>query len=70
MSTIPSSDLELRAADERRRLHRSVTELKSRVRETLDVKRNVRKHVVLGSGIVALLSLVVGYGFAGTFTRR
>jgi hypothetical protein len=70
MSTIPSSDLELRAADERRRLHSSVTELKSRVRETLDVKRNVRKHVVLGSGIVALLSLIVGYGFAGVFTRR
>ncbi|HEV2728881.1 MAG TPA: hypothetical protein VGV15_02520 [Terriglobales bacterium] len=70
MSTIPSSDLELRAADERRRLHSSVTELKSRVRETLDVKRNVRKHMVLGSGFVALLSLIVGYGFAGIFTRR
>ncbi|PYX10764.1 MAG: hypothetical protein DMG88_01110 [Acidobacteria bacterium] len=70
MSTIPSSDLELRAADERRRLHSSVTELKSRVRETLDVKRNVRKHVVLGSSIVALLSLIVGYGFAGIFTRH
>lgn len=70
MSTMPSSDLELRAADERRRLHSSVTELKSRVRETLDVKRNVRKHVLLGSGIVALLSLIVGYGIAGVFTRR
>jgi predicted sugar kinase len=67
---MPSSDLELRAADERRRLHSSVTELKSRVRETLDVKRNIRKHVALGSGIVALLSLIVGYGIAGVFTRR
>lgn len=70
MSTIPSSDLELRAADERRRLHSSVVELKSRVRETLDVKRNARKHVLLGSGIAALLSLILGYGFAGIFTRR
>ncbi len=70
MSTIPSSDLELRAADERRRLHSSVVELKSRVRETLDVKRNARKHVLLGSGIAASLSLILGYGFAGIFTRR
>lgn len=70
MSTIPSSDLELRAADERRRLHSSVVELKSRVRETLDVKRNARKHVLLGSGLAALLSVVLGYGFASVFTRR
>ena len=70
MNTVPSSDLELRAADERRRLHSSVVELKSRVRETLDVKRNVRKHVLLGSGLAALLSVVLGYGFAGVFTRR
>jgi hypothetical protein len=70
MNTVPSPDLELRAADERRRLHSSVVELKSRVRETLDVKRNARKHVMLGSGIAAFLSLILGYGFAGIFTRH
>jgi hypothetical protein len=69
MSTLPSADLELRAADERKRLHSSVTELKSRVRETLDVKRNVREHVAVASGIVGVVCLIAGYGLAGMFTR-
>ncbi|MDP9160857.1 MAG: hypothetical protein M3O09_11615 [Acidobacteriota bacterium] len=70
MSTLPSYELELKAAAERQRLHNSVTELKTRVRETLDVKRNAREYVAPASGVVALLGLVVGYAFAGMFTRR
>jgi hypothetical protein len=70
MSTIPSSDLELRAADERRRLHSSIVEFKSRVHDRLDVKQTARRHVLLASGIAAFVSLILGFGFAGIFTGR
>jgi hypothetical protein len=41
-NNVPTDRLELRAADQRRRLHSSVTELRSKVHERLDVKRNAR----------------------------
>lgn len=70
MSTQPSYDLELKAAEDRKRLHGTVTELKARVRETFDVKRNAREYVVATSGVLAVIGLVLGYSFAGMFTRR
>ncbi|GAC1438516.1 MAG: hypothetical protein NVS1B11_24050 [Terriglobales bacterium] len=70
MSTQPSYDLELKAAEERNRLHGTVTELKARVRETFDVKRNAREYVVPTSGVLAVIGLALGYSFAGMFTRR
>jgi hypothetical protein len=70
MSTLPSETLELRAADERRRLHSSVVELKSRVREKLDVRKTARRYMPYASGAAALLGLLMGYGFAGIFTRH
>ena len=70
MSSLPSSDFEVRAADERRRLFSSIVEFKSRARDKLDVKRSARKHVLLGSGMAAFVGLVLGYGFAGIFTGR
>ena len=38
MSALPTSELELRAAEERRRLQSTMTEIKSQVRETLGRK--------------------------------
>lgn len=70
MTALPSSDLEVRAADERRRLHSSIVEFKSRAREKLDVKRAARRHVLLGSGMAALVGMILGYGFAGILTGR
>jgi hypothetical protein len=70
MSTLPSSDLELRAADERRRLHSSIVEFKSRAREKFDMKQIARRHVLLASGIAALVSLIFGYGLTGIFIGR
>ena len=69
MSTTPTYELELRAAEQRKRLHTSVEALKEQVREKLDVKRNARQHLGLVSGIVSVLGLALGYGFAGIFTR-
>jgi hypothetical protein len=70
MSTVPSYTLEARAADERRRLHSTVVELRSKVREKLDVKRTARQYVPVASGAAALIGMLLGYGVAGMFTRR
>jgi hypothetical protein len=62
----PTYTLELRAADQRRRLHSSVAELRSR----LDPKQLGREYVLPASGIAAMLGLVLGYGLTGMFTRH
>jgi hypothetical protein len=69
MSTVPLYELELRANDERRRLQSAVIELRSRVRDNLDLTENARKHVWLAGGILATLGLLSGYAVAGLFTR-
>ncbi len=69
MSTAPTYTLEVRAADERRRLQSSVAELKSRVREKLDVRRTARQHLPTLSAAAGLLGLALGYSFTGIFTR-
>jgi hypothetical protein len=67
-SSIPVDVLEQRAAEQRRHLHDSVTELRHTVRERLDVKRNVREYVWPVAGVMALVGLVLGYSVAGIFT--
>ena len=66
---MPTDILELRAADQRRRLHNSVVELKSQMRETLDVKRAAREYLLPASGAAALIGLVLGYGMGGMVVR-
>jgi hypothetical protein len=63
-------ELEARAAEQRRRLHADVTELRHTMRERLDVKRNVRDHLGPAALAMALLGLTLGYVMAGLFTRR
>jgi hypothetical protein len=69
-SGLPTSELELRAAEQRKRLHESVEELESRVRENLDLKTAARAYIVPVSAGAALFSFVVGYALAAIFTRR
>lgn len=66
---LPADILELRAIEQRRRLHNSVSELRTQMRETLDIKKNAREYVWPASGVVGLIGLVLGYGIAGIFTR-
>jgi len=66
----PTYELEVRAAEQRKRLHDSVADLKLRVRDKLDVKRNLREHLGAAAGITSLIALVAGYGIAGMFTRH
>lgn len=69
-NTLPTDVLEARAADQRRKLHNSVVELKSQLRETLDVRKAARQYLWPASGAAALLGLVLGYSLTGMFTRR
>jgi hypothetical protein len=70
MSTPSPDALELRAAEERRRLHSSAVELKEHLRETLDLKRNARQHLQLLASTAAVFSFMMGYVVTGVFTRR
>ena len=67
---MPSSLLEQRAAEQRRRLHNTVSELRSQVKETvrekLDVKRYAREYVWPASAALTLIAFVLGYGTGGT----
>ncbi|HVJ05283.1 MAG TPA: hypothetical protein VM578_06410 [Candidatus Saccharimonadales bacterium] len=67
-NSIPSDELEQRAANQRLRLHNSVSELRSSVREKLDVQKAARTYVWKASAIGGFLALVLGYGIGGAFT--
>jgi hypothetical protein len=66
--SLPSYDLEVRAADERRRLHTSMAELKECLTEAVDVKKNVRQHLGLACGVAAIFGLAGGYAVGAIFT--
>jgi hypothetical protein len=61
-------DLEVKAAEERRRLHSSVAELRSSIREAVDLKKNTRQHLGAACGVAILVGLTMGYFFAGILT--
>jgi hypothetical protein len=65
MTELPTYELELKAAKERRLLHESLAELKERVHESIDIKATVARHLLLLSGIAGLTALVLGYGIGG-----
>jgi hypothetical protein len=70
LSRFPPETLEVRAADERRRLQSSVEELRLQFRERFDIKKIARQYVPAASAIAAVIGLGAGYGFAGIFTRK
>jgi len=80
-SHFPSEVLEQRAAEQRKRLHNSVSDLRSsltelkssveeNVRERLDVTRFARQHLGQLVAGVSLVAMLAGYGVAGMFTRN
>ena len=66
----PTSYLEEQAAEQRRRIHNTVSELRTQVRSTvrekLDVQRYARNYIWQASAAVALVGLLFGYGTGGT----
>ena len=70
MTDLPSYDLELKAAEDRRRLEKTVSELRSAVRDKLDAKKTAREHLSLLCGISALIGLVAGHTVTGIFVHQ
>jgi hypothetical protein len=71
-----TDSLELRAAEQRKRLHESVQELKfqlheksDQLREKLDVKKNARQYFWPAAGGAAIFGLLFGYGTAAVFVK-
>ncbi len=66
----PTHYLEQQAAEQRRRIHNTVSELREQVRgtvrEKLDVQKRAREYVWPLAGTAFLFSLLFGYGTAGT----
>jgi hypothetical protein len=73
-SNIPAEMLEQRAAEQRRRLHNSVSELRSSVtevvREKLDLKRYLRQYMAPAARAAAILGLLAGYATASILTEN
>ena len=73
MSTNPQvQNLELRAMEQRNQLHQSVTELKQKVsdvRDKLDIKKKVVRHVPATSLIAAGVLVVFSIPLARSFDR-
>ena len=73
MSTAPIDNLERRALEQRRDLHESAEELRTKIRivkEKLDMKNNAREHFSGAALAMIVIGLLSGYGIAGAFTRR
>jgi hypothetical protein len=62
--------LEAQAAEQRRRLHETVTELRTQVKQTvrekLDIRRYAREYVWPASAALTLVGLLLGYDTGGT----
>jgi hypothetical protein len=73
-SNLPPEVLEERATEQRRRLHNSVSELRSSVteavREKLDVRRYLREYMGSATTAAAIIGLLLGYSTSGMFTRN
>jgi hypothetical protein len=71
-SGLPTEILEQRAAEQRRRLHDSVSELRVKVKDRLDVRRNAReysrRYFPQAAAASAIVGLVFGWAIGGIFT--
>jgi hypothetical protein len=73
MSANPIDHLEIRAVQQRNRVHETIGELKDKVdavRAKFDPRTNAREHLVAASLIVSSIAFLAGYGFAGVFSNH
>jgi len=64
---VPENILELRAAEQRRRLQRAFGNLRETTAEKVDLRNVARNHLWPATGVAALCGLIVGYTVAGWF---
>lgn len=67
-ASVPTDILEVRAAEQRRRIHETVLELRGQIDEKLDVRKRATEYIVPASGAAAFLGLLFGYGVASMFS--
>ncbi len=74
MNSLPTEILEERAAEQRRRLHNTVAEMRSTVREKMDVRKNAeqysREYFPQAAAAVGTVGLALGWALGGVFDRR
>ena len=70
MTALPDYDLQMKAAEERKRLHNSVAELRSRMHEDLNVEKLVRGRLAPICAVSAAFALGAGYLITGAFVRH
>jgi hypothetical protein len=67
-SPLPADEFEQRAASQRQRLHDSVSELRSSVRERLDPRKAARSYAWQASAVAGLVAFALGYAVGGAFS--
>jgi hypothetical protein len=73
MTAVSADTLELRALQQRNRIHETAAELRAKVvatRKKLDITANAREHFVGGSILGILFGLASGYGVGGLFSQH
>lgn len=73
MSTVPLDVLEQRAAETRRRLHQTASDLRAKVasvRQELDPELQARRHFAAFSLTTSVLALLTGWAVTSMFVRR
>jgi ElaB/YqjD/DUF883 family membrane-anchored ribosome-binding protein len=68
-SPLHANILESRAAEQRSQLQHTVIEFRRKVKDRLDLKRNLRDHLWPVAGVAAVVGLFLGYLIAGALTR-
>lgn len=66
-SGIPTDILEQRAAEQRRELHNSVSELRFALRERMNLRRQARQFLLPAAAVAGMFGLAFGYIVTGVF---
>ena len=73
ITTLPTETLQVKAAEQRRQLHRTAADVREKINKTkqrFSLTNQAREHLpaaLLSAGVIAGL---IGFSFAGMFTRR
>jgi hypothetical protein len=73
MSAAPVDNLELRALEQRQRIHKTALELISKVdhaKEQLSPTHVVQNHLGSAAAVAGAIAFLVGYAITGIFTER
>jgi hypothetical protein len=72
-NSLPTEVLEERAAEQRRRLHNTVAEMRVTVRDKMNVRRNAedysRQHFPRAAAAVTTVGVALGWALGGIFDR-